>query len=115
VTSDAQIIAAAIVAAGTTLGALVRAAAGVVRDAMQAATAVIAKNTDQLAHVAEWLGRVDVRTIEAHARVVEVHREISDVHEAPPTPDKPATFETKTNVRNTPAGGYSITRGKTHG
>jgi hypothetical protein len=112
VTSDAQIIALAIAAAGGTLGALVRASAGIVRDAMTAATATIERNTSQLAHVAEVLGRVDVRTDEAHARVAEVHREISGVHDAPPQP----SFETKTPPpRNTPAGGYSIVRGKTHG
>jgi hypothetical protein len=112
VTTEAEIIAAAILTAAGTLGALVRASAGIVRDAMAAATSVIARNTDQLQHVAELLGRVDVRTENAHARVVEVHQEISGVHDAADPEALKPTFETKTPARPTT---YAVHRGKTNG
>jgi hypothetical protein len=85
---------AALITAGTAiasgLGLAIRWSAGIVRDAMKDSTLAIRESTAAMVRLAEWLGRVDVRTEDVHSRVVEVHHEISGVHEAVVAAPEPA-------------------------
>jgi hypothetical protein len=85
-TLTAIITAATALASG--LGIAIRWSAGIVRDAMKDSTLAIRESTAAMVRLAEWLGRVDVRTEDVHSRVVEVHHEISGVHDAVAIPDE---------------------------
>ena len=76
-------IAGALVIGLPAAGALIRSGLKLIANALNRSSSVIEKNSAAFADLKEMLGRVDVRTQDAHGRVVEIHREISDVHEIP--------------------------------
>lgn len=101
--SDGQLIASALTLGLPALGALIRSAAIIwrdakietakqwqdsntmLRDALKDSNAVIRENSAAFAQLMQALGVVDTRTQGTAERMVEIHREISDVHTVPVT------------------------------
>lgn len=102
--SDGQLIASALTIGLPALGALIRSAAVIwrdakiesakqwqdsntmLRDALKESNAVIRENSAAFAQLMQALGVVDTRTQGTADRMIEIHREISDVHTVPVPP-----------------------------